>query len=119
MKSVSPTTAEVDIPAFGRSIAARSDSGFSAGDKITLAVRPEKIMISRDEPAGPNAIPGVVSDLGYFGKDSLYKVVLASGAIVSVNSVNARRADESGRIADWDEKVWLSFDPTSAILLND
>jgi len=119
VKSVSPTTAEVDIPAFGRSIAARSDSGFSAGDKITLAVRPEKIMISRDEPAGPNAIPGVVSDLGYFGKDSLYKVVLASGAIVSVNSVNARRADESGRIADWDEKVWLSFDPTSAILLND
>ena len=76
-------------------------------------------MISREEPAGPTTIPGVVHDLGYFGKDSLYKVVLASGAIVSVNSVNARRADESGRIADWDEKVWLSFDPTSAILLND
>ena len=32
----------------------------------------------------PNAVEGVVEDLGYFGKDSLYRVRLASGRILSV-----------------------------------
>jgi hypothetical protein len=34
-----------------------------------------------------------------------------------VNSVNARRAGEHARVADWEDDVWLSFQPSSAILL--
>jgi len=84
---------------------------------VTLAVRPEKIAISRERPAGAaNAVAGVVRDLGYFGKDSLYRVALASGRVVSVNSVNARRAGENERVAQWEDAVWLAFDPSAAIL---
>ena len=88
------------------------------GDKVTVAVRPEKIMISRERPADRNAFQGVVKDLGYFGKDSLYRVKLPSGALVSVNSVNTTRG-AGARVAEWDDKVWLSFEPSAAILLRD
>ena len=60
---------------------------------------------------------GTVKDLAYFGKDSLYRVVAAVGALVQAHAVNARRGDEAARVADWDDRVWLSFAPSSAIVL--
>ncbi len=95
-------------------------AGYRRAGKITVAVRPEKIAITRDEPAGAqNALAGLVQDLGYFGKDSLYRVKLPTGTVLSVNSVNARRAGENERVAQWEDKVWLSFDPSSVILLTE
>jgi putrescine transport system ATP-binding protein len=61
----------------------------------------------------------LVHDLGYFGKDSLYRVKLGTGTVLSVNSVNAWRADENERVAQWQDKVWLSFDASAVILLMD
>ena len=37
----------------------------------------------------------------------------------SVAEVNAARASDDERLADWDDKVWLSFDPASVLLLTD
>ncbi|MGB7270115.1 MAG: ABC transporter ATP-binding protein, partial [Albidovulum sp.] len=117
--SVDGDTARVDIPAMAAEVTARAIDGITPGMPITLALRPEKILISRSKPDGPNAISGVVDDLGYYGKDSLYKVKLPTGTVVSVNSVNARRVSESERVARWEDAVWLSFDPGAAILLKD
>jgi putrescine transport system ATP-binding protein len=98
---------------------ARATAGIDIGPKVTLALRPEKIAISRDKPGGPNAVAGVVRDIAYFGKDSLYRVELRSGKLVAVHAVNARRTGEAGRVADWEDAVWLLFDPAAAILLKD
>ncbi|MGC1486943.1 MAG: ABC transporter ATP-binding protein [Albidovulum sp.] len=117
--SVDGDTARVDIPAMAAEVTARAIDGITPGMPITLALRPEKILISRSKPDGPNAISGVVDDLGSYGKDSLYKVKLPTGTVVSVNSVNARRVSESERVARWEDAVWLSFDPGAAILLKD
>jgi putrescine transport system ATP-binding protein len=104
----------------GGRLAVATDHAMAPGTRVTVAVRPEKIVISRDKPVhGVNALRGTVTDLGYFGKDSLYRVRLPSGMLVLVNSVNARRFGESGRVAQWEDEVWLSFDPSSAILLTD
>jgi putrescine transport system ATP-binding protein len=89
------------------------------GQPIVLALRPEKVTISRERPPVENVVAGTVQDLGYFGKDSLYRVELPGGQVMSVNSVNARRAREIDRVAVWEDKVWLSFEPDSAILLKD
>jgi putrescine transport system ATP-binding protein len=90
------------------------------GDSVAVAVRPEKIQISREKPAAEqNRLNGKVLDLGYFGKDSLYRVELKSGAIIRVNHVNDRRGRESDRVADWADDVWMRFEPASAILLKD
>ena len=109
-------TARVDLPEFGI-VEARAIPDLAAGQAITLALRPEKIAISRERPAAANAAEGVVEDLGYFGKDSLYRVRLASGRILSVLSTNARRVGETERVAQWEDRVWLAFDPSAAILL--
>jgi putrescine transport system ATP-binding protein len=92
----------------------------SEGETVAIAVRPEKIHISRSEPATDhNRLNGKVLDLGYFGKDSLYRVELGNGAIIRVNHVNDRRGHESDRVAQWSDNVWLTFAPASAILLKD
>jgi putrescine transport system ATP-binding protein len=113
--AVDGSTARLDLPELGP-VEARSIPGLAPGQPITLAIRPEKIAISRDHPDGPNAAEGVVEDLGYFGKDSLYRVRLASGRILSVLSTNARRVGEHER-AQWEDRVWLAFEPSAAILL--
>jgi putrescine transport system ATP-binding protein len=105
----------VTVPQLGMDVVI-ADTAAREGEAVTLAVRPEKIMISRDRPMVANAFPGVVRDLGYFGKDSLYRVSLDSGALVSVNNVNIDRSG-TNRAAQWEDRVWLSFDPSNAILL--
>ncbi len=105
------------VPDFGTEILARDVAGLAEGQAVTLALRPEKIMISQSPPEAGNVVDGVVKDLAYFGKDSLYRIVLPSGALVQAHAVNARRGNETARVADWYDKVWLSFDPTSAIVL--
>ena len=115
--SVDGAVARVNIPALATQITARVAAGIEREMDVTVALRPEKIIISRERPDSPNAVSGVVDGLGYFGKDSLYKVKLPTGTTVSVNSVNARRVGENERVADWEDAVWLSFDPTSVILL--
>ncbi|MCU9849143.1 ABC transporter ATP-binding protein [Defluviimonas sp. WL0024] len=112
-------TAEVEVPELGGMVEARAIPGLTPGQPITLAIRPEKLTISRGKPATANAFPGKVRDLAYFGKDSLYRIQMPSGRVMSVNSVNARRVGENERVADWEDAVWLSFEPAAAILLKD
>jgi putrescine transport system ATP-binding protein len=104
---------------FGTEVLARDVPGLAEGQGVTLALRPEKIAISREPPQAINLVEGAVKDLAYFGKDSLYRITLPSGALVQVHAVNTRRGDEAARVADWDDRVWLSFDPGAAIVLGD
>ncbi len=108
----------LDVPALGSEILTRDMPGLVAGQHVSLAVRPEKLRITKDRPDGPNCMAGHVKDLACFGKDSLYRIALP-GALVQAHAVNARRGDEGARIADWDDAVWVSFDPSSAIVLVD
>jgi putrescine transport system ATP-binding protein len=113
-------TVIVSSPSAGSDLIVAHEGGMPEGTKIAVAVRPEKIAIGRGRPSkGVNAIKGRVVDLGYFGKDSLYRVKLDSGALVRINHVNNRRAGEGERIAAWEDEVWLSFEPSSAIVLTD
>lgn len=110
----------VDCPDLDASFEIAHGGKLSPGDKVAVAIRPEKIHITRSEPASSrNRLSGKVLDLGYFGKDSLYRVKLAGGAVIRVNHVNDRRGHESERVADWADDVWLTFAPGSAILLRD
>jgi putrescine transport system ATP-binding protein len=112
-------TALLTIPALCKPVRARAVPGLQPGQAVTLAIRPEKLTISRAPREGENVFEGEVKDLAYFGKDSLYRISMPSGALVSVHAVNARRASGSEQLADWYDKVWLSFEPASAIILTD
>ncbi|MFN4157998.1 MAG: ABC transporter ATP-binding protein [Gemmobacter sp.] len=115
--SVTAELAQVQVPAMAGTFAARVVPGLVPGQGVTLALRPEKIALTREPPEAANRVGGQIKDLAYFGKDSLYRVVLPGGDLISVHGVNARRGDE-GR-PDWYDRVWLAFDPSAAILLTD
>ncbi len=114
--SVTPDTTQLTVPALGP-VTARTTPGLTPGAQVTLAIRPEKLTISRTPQTGPNVFEGQVKDLAYFGKDSLYRITMPSGALISVHAVNACRSSGGDHVVDWYDKVWLRFDPSSAIIL--
>ncbi|CCB66649.1 ABC transporter ATP-binding protein [Hyphomicrobium sp. MC1] len=108
------------VPKLSASLTVKPDHRVLPGDKVGVALRPEKIFINREKPTGArNALSGLVDDLGYFGKNSLYRIKLSTGAVLSVSVVNAHRTGESERVAQWEDEVWLSFDPSSVIILTE
>lgn len=120
VKSVTKDKAVIACADWQGDIIADRDETVGPDQKVSVAVRPEKISISKGKPAKSlNAVEGKVLDLGYFGKDSLYRVKLPSSALVRVNRVNDQRGREEERVAQWEDKVWLSFEPSAAILLKD
>jgi putrescine transport system ATP-binding protein len=120
VQSVAKDKANIACADWGGEITVNRDATIDVGQNVSVAVRPEKISISKKAPAkGLNAVEGKVIDLGYFGKDSLYRVKLPSQALVRVNRVNDQRGRETERVAQWEDKVWLSFEPSAAILLKD
>jgi putrescine transport system ATP-binding protein len=105
--------------ALAAQLAAPSDEPIAVGASLCVAVRPEKITISRQPPDGGerNVLKGVVWDLGYFGDQSLYRVRLPSGAIIQVSAQNLRRS--ASLTVEWDDEVYLSWDVASTILLRE
>ena len=119
VKSHGKGEATCEVPALGAKLSAAATK-VPAKPDVAIAFRPEKVLISRTKPKnGGNVLSGVVQDLGYFGKDSLYRIKLDSGALISVNSVNARRAAESERVAQWEDRVWLTIDPSAVLVLEE
>jgi len=114
---VAGQVATLDVPAFAGPVTAHAVPGLAVGQAVTLALRPEKLMIARTRPDGGNVIEGQVKDLAYFGKDSLYRITLPGGDLISVHAVNAHRSGAPQ--PDWHDKVWLTFDAASAILLTE
>jgi putrescine transport system ATP-binding protein len=88
------------------------------GTEVWVAVRPEKIrLLPEGAPSSGNVVRGKVKDLGYFGGVTAYRVALDSGKLVHINVTNMARA--LALKADWDERVTLSWDPASAVLLTE
>ncbi len=103
----------------GETLSALGKQLVEVGQQIEIAVRPEKIFISKEKPDASDdvCIEGVVDDLGYLGNRSLYRIRLASGRIVQVSSQNRRRSVT--RFLEWEDKVWISWNSLSAVVLLD
>jgi putrescine transport system ATP-binding protein len=103
----------------GETLTALGRQLVEVGQNIEIAVRPEKIFISKEKPDsnGDVLIAGKVDDLGYRGNRSLYRIKLASGKIVQVSSQNRRRSVT--RFLEWEDEVWISWKPRSAAVLLD
>lgn len=115
--NVKGDTVEVLAPTLGHSLQISTSSTFSVGEKVSLAVRPEKISISRKRPATTaNLLKGTVQDFGYFGKDSLYRIKLPTGHLLSVNTVNAQRLSGEEATATWEDEVYLTINRDAAML---
>ncbi len=94
------------------------DHGLSTtpGAKVWVAVRPEKISLSREKPNGEeNCTTGRVDEIAYLGNLSVYRVELESGKQMRVTMPNLVR-DAAERIT-WDERVYATWQPSSGVVL--
>ena len=93
----------------GHGISAASDT------VVWAAVRPEKIHMSTEAPAGTdNVARGAVQDIAYLGDLSIYLVKLPTGKVVRVTQPNTSRHAEA---ITWDQQVYLSWDESSPVVV--
>jgi putrescine transport system ATP-binding protein len=87
------------------------------GDRIWIALRPEKVRISLTPPttAEENCVAGRVWDKGYLGDLSTYKVRLDNGFVMQTAQANVTRLTE--RPIGLDDQVWLSWAPDAGVVL--
>ena len=86
------------------------------GMAVTVALRPEKIRLSRQEPAEPhNKVQGKVRDLSYFGSYTVYHLQLASGQVIKVSQINGER--HPGDVLTWDDMAWAHWSDSAHVVL--
>ena len=89
---------------------------------VFLAIRPEKIRLSRRAPAADgnaasalNRLEGVVTDVSYLGGTTTYKVKLDSGAVIRSSVANTTRLDTDSYGPDHRVVAW--FAPDDCVVL--
>ncbi len=97
------------------------DHGFSIqeGSRVWIAIRPEKIKISKTPPESieTNQMKGVIDDIGYLGKLSTYRVRIGNDTIIEITSPNLSRPRDGSMMYDWEDEIYLSWDPSSVVVL--
>jgi len=88
-----------------------------AGDIVWVALRPEKVRIAHERPLveEENCVAGQVTDIGYLGDLSIYKVRLDNGMLIKTAVANVTRLIE--RPINWDDRVWLTWASEAAMVL--
>jgi putrescine transport system ATP-binding protein len=90
---------------------------FSVGQRVWVALRPEKVRLGKEPVAGArvNQLRGTVWELGYLGNRSTYRIRTTSGKLVTVFAQNERRTSEAA--IDWSDEVFVSWSADAAVLL--
>lgn len=88
------------------------------GANVHIAIRPEKIRISKERPnytENYNWTRGFVQDIVYLGDVSIYYVKIETGKVVLATVTNLVRAAE--RPIQWDDSVYLYWEKESGVVL--
>ncbi|RXH33450.1 ABC transporter ATP-binding protein [Bradyrhizobium zhanjiangense] len=90
--------------------------------KLSVAIRPEKVKLSRRGPvfeAGRetaiNSLDGVIADICYLGGTTTYKVKLDDGGMVQASVVNSARLDVDAYSVNQNVVAW--FTPDDCVVL--
>jgi spermidine/putrescine ABC transporter ATP-binding subunit len=91
----------------------------TCGDTVAIAVRPEKLKISRTEPqsAGLIKVSGNVRDVAYYGDTSHIVVSIKGGHDLQVNVQNDTRTGGSG--VERGQAIWVSWMPDDSLVLTE
>ena len=86
--------------------------------EVGVAVRPEKVQISREPPApGLIAARGSVAQVAYFGDYSHVAVNVGADVRITCYHTHRSRRDRGGFVEG--EACWVSWDPADCILLTE
>jgi len=88
----------------------------SQGMAVTVALRPEKIHLSRHAPHdGFNTAQGTVKEMSYFGSFTVYHVALPSGQVLKVSQANTQRHKDDE--LTWGDTVWAHWSRSAHVVL--
>jgi spermidine/putrescine ABC transporter ATP-binding subunit len=87
------------------------------GAQVAIAVRPEKLKITAQEPSSAIRVMGKVRHVAYFGDTSHVVIEAADGLSLSVNVQNESRHGGSG--VERGQPVWVHWAPEDSIVLTE
>ncbi len=111
-----PDTLRIKSLEAGTELLVEPPQGLKIGQPVSVAIRPERIMLTREKPESPNVVYGEVEEVAYLGNVSTYRVKLENGKTLKVTKSN-RLHDEEPIM--WDEKVYLSWSKAAGIVLTE
>ena len=86
------------------------------GQKVAVAVRPEKVVISKDDLGDlRNKLIGTVDEIAYMGDASVYQIRLDNGKRVRVTQTNLTRSEES--TLNYGDRVNLGWDGSAGVVV--
>lgn len=116
-----PEQAVVDCPEIGKIFLNHGVTGPHEAN-VWAAIRPEKITLCKPgeavgeaAPEGHNVASGTILGMSYLGDCTLYEVKLESGRMIRVSRANLSRFDQDE--FTWDQRVSLSWHPSSPVVL--
>ena len=115
-KVVSNLEGMIEVSTYLGKFSFKSNSNISEGSNLFVGLRPEKISISK-ATSKSKGTTGYIDDIGYFGNTSRYKVRLDEGQIIDVTAQNQKRPKDAKDRLTYENKVNLSWDNSSAMLL--
>lgn len=92
--------------------------GFSGnkGMSVGVALRPEKISLSKTKPKGKyNWCEGVVTEIVYFGDHTTYHIKLDSGRVIKAQEINNTRDLSCG--LTWGDHAYLHWNDLAMVIL--
>jgi putrescine transport system ATP-binding protein len=89
-------------------------AGLTAKQKLYVAVRPERIQLSRSPIEAANTLQGMVTEVAYMGNLSVYRVQLANGQCLKVTAANGLHEENP---ISWDEQVHIGWSAAASTVL--
>lgn len=97
-----------------------NDKKVHVGEQVHISLRPEKFMISLNEPvktnANSNVLHGEVEEVIYLGSHTRYWVRVQDWRLSVIKQHYGYALDE--RSIKWGDKVWLKFEADNAYMLD-
>ena len=115
--SLSERFSKANIPGLG-SIMIDNDKPVRPGDRIHLSLRPEKIILSRNQPEPDtwnNMLQGTIEDVIYFGSHTRYWVRSGEYRLCAEQQHRTFLLDETP--PSWNDPVWLRWHANDGFLL--
>jgi putrescine transport system ATP-binding protein len=104
----------LETPEFGGNLKAPDARGLNAGTAVSLAVRPEQVILS-DRPLDEryNAAGASVEDIGFLGSQTSYHLRLASGRVLTALVASAAAPTGLGHGSD----IYLGWSVADGVVM--
>ncbi|WP_135500898.1 ABC transporter ATP-binding protein [Roseovarius aestuariivivens] len=116
VKGVQGEKVDISVRGLGDIAARTTGQSLAEGEKVQVAVRPEKFVLTADQPGTPSSsVPGIVETSAYLGERSHFFIRLEG--LDQTVAVSAQNSAGTQAFGDGSKPVWLSWTEDSLVLL--